>query len=117
MIRRICIIVLLMAVICEASELRAADLDTLRDSLKLYPVDEAHKNSSFAEFREQLKGAIASKDTSFLLACISENISLGPDKARLKEWSIKSAMKSMHVDSLKARENLTLTSMKLISAE
>lgn len=93
-----------MVVFCTASQLRAADRDTLRDLSKLYPIDEAHKNPSFAEFREQLKSAVARKDTSFLLDCISEDISLGPNKDSIRKWSIRFAMESMHIDSLKAQE-------------
>lgn len=106
MIERICFVVILTATFCAAPRARAADRDVPRDSSKLYPVDEAYKSSSFAEFREQLRSAVARKDTSFLLDCISENISLGPNKESLRKWSIKSTMKSMRIDSLKAQEGL-----------
>jgi hypothetical protein len=105
MIRRSCLLILLMAAFSAASDLHAADRDTLRASSKLYPVDEAYKNPSFAEFREQLRSAVARKDTSFLLDCISDSISLGPDKEKVRESSIKAAMSSGHIDSLKARES------------
>jgi hypothetical protein len=95
---------LLAVVFCAASQLCAADRSAPHASSKLYPIDEAYKNPSFAEFRERLRSAVARKDTSFLLDCISENISLGPDKDRYKQWAIKRAMKSMHIGSLQAQK-------------
>lgn len=104
MIGRVYLFSLLAVVFCAASQLCAADRSDLHTSLKLYPIDEAYKNPSFVEFRERLHSAVARKDTSFLLGCISENISLGPDKDRCRKWSIRLAMKSMHIDSLKAQK-------------
>jgi len=106
MIGRVCLLSVLAVVFCAASRLCAADRSDLRTSSKLHPIDEAHKNPSFLEFRERLRGAVARKDTSFLLGCIDENISLGPDKDRYRQWAIRRTMKSMHINSLEAQKGL-----------
>jgi hypothetical protein len=72
---------------------------------KLYPVDEAYKNPSFAEFRERLKHACATRDTAFLLECVSEDILLAPSREQLRRWTIKTAMKSMNLESVQAESS------------
>jgi hypothetical protein len=74
---------------------------------KLYPVDEAYKNPSFAEFREQLKRACAIRDTAFLLGCISDEILLAPSKEPLRRSSIKTAMRGMNVDTIQAEKGFS----------
>lgn len=95
---------LLIIVLCAATVMGAADRGRVRVSSKLYPVDEAYKNPSFAEFRERLRSAIARRDTSFLLDCVSDDIELGMDKEVLKKWSIKTEIIENHLDSMRAGE-------------
>jgi hypothetical protein len=86
------------------SRLHADERTDTGVSSKLYPVDEAYKNPSFAEFREELKRAIARRDTAFLLRCISDEILLAPSRGPLRRSSIKTAIRGLNADTIQAEK-------------
>ena len=98
------IALLLITASCIASASFNRAFDCKESSGKLCPVDEAQKNRGFLEFRNRLEAAVASRDTSYLLQCVSENISLAPSKSSLRRACTKRAMQTMQIDSIQANK-------------
>lgn len=48
--------------------------NSIKRGLKLYPVDEGYKDSSFLSFREELLHAIRQRDSKFILSIVAPNI-------------------------------------------
>ena len=68
-------LVLCLFVVCQHTQKkRSSDIEK---ELKLYPVDEAHKDLSFKKFRAKLIQAIKRRDLQFLLNSLSDEIRVG----------------------------------------